>query len=234
MRHYSDHEDAFDHETIEKDPNHNSQRVATGAALLRLPGACLHFTHGRRTLPAVLMFLSGLPEGAGGETVFPSPLSEWATPEQEAAAARTNFSECARRGPAVVPQEGDAILFWSVNLDGTEDHAALHASCPVLVDNQKKYTATKWCASFSLTSILVLSAHIVSLIAGSTRLPSRSCLREHDVSIYMRACRRWQNARARRRRAPPPRAAGRTDERCQGASGFPHPCFGLLPTDSTH
>lgn len=85
----------------------------------------------------MLLFLSEVEEG--GETVFPSQ-SEWAYGARPAAAA--NFSACARRGPAVKPRTGDAILFWSMSTEGVEDHSAMHASCPVLAG--EKWTATKW------------------------------------------------------------------------------------------
>ncbi len=96
------------------DPLKNSQRVAT-----------------------VLMFLSEVEEG--GETVFPMK-SEWA--DSASAALAANFSDCAKRGPAVKPQTGDAILFWSLDLTGVEDEGSMHASCPVT--RGEKWTATKW------------------------------------------------------------------------------------------
>jgi hypothetical protein len=52
-------------------------------------------------------------------------------------------AQCARRGPAVMPRTGDAILFWSMTLTGVEDEASMHASCPVI--RGEKWTATKWC-----------------------------------------------------------------------------------------
>lgn len=50
--------------------------------------------------------------------------------------------QCARRGPAIKPRTGDAILFWSMTLTGVEDEASMHASCPVV--RGEKWTATKW------------------------------------------------------------------------------------------
>ena len=128
---YADHADFFDKSSLADDPNGNTQRVAT-----------------------VLMFLSSLEEGEGGETVFPY-LSEWASPEQAKAAAGRNLSACARRGPSVTPKEGDAILFWSMDLWGKEDEASMHASCPVLTTRAFKFTATKWLhqTPFSLTPL---------------------------------------------------------------------------------
>jgi len=112
---YSEHYDSFEHAVLDKDPRGNSQRCAT-----------------------VLMFLSQVEEG--GETVFPQH-SEWASDSLRAAAA--NFSSaCAKRGPAVHPRAGDAILFWSLDLNGKEDTASMHASCPVI--RGQKWTATKW------------------------------------------------------------------------------------------
>ena len=98
--------------------------------------------------------------------MFPDPSAKWANPRLEALAA--NYSQvgcglslvarhfiltppavfsfpslqCAQRGPSVRPHTGEAILFWSTKVDGKEDHAALHASCPVT--RGEKWTATKW------------------------------------------------------------------------------------------
>lgn len=53
-----------------------------------------------------------------------------------------SWSNCARRGPAVKPQRGDALLFWSLKSDGNTDPASLHAGCPVI--KGAKWSATKW------------------------------------------------------------------------------------------
>ena len=51
-------------------------------------------------------------------------------------------SQCARRGPAIQARTGDALLFWSLMTNGTEDVASVHASCEVT--RGEKWTATKW------------------------------------------------------------------------------------------
>ena len=120
---------------VQVDTQGNTQRVAT-----------------------VLMFLSEVEEG--GETVFPLK-STWADPEAKKASASfsavrqgllrlaayrplTPLAQCAKRGPAIKPRTGDAILFWDMSLVGKEDESSMHASCPVI--KGEKWTATKWCA----------------------------------------------------------------------------------------
>lgn len=71
----------------------------------------------------------------GGETVFPhAPLREG----QRAG----EYSECGMQGLAVKPRRGDALLFWSVNPDGSTDPDSLHGGCPVI--RGTKWSATKW------------------------------------------------------------------------------------------
>jgi prolyl 4-hydroxylase len=36
------------------------------------------------------------------------------------------LSECAKRGLSVKPKMGDALLFWSLRPDGSEDPTSLH------------------------------------------------------------------------------------------------------------
>ena len=43
---------------------------------------------------------------------------------------------------AVKPIKGDALLFWSLNPDATQDFASLHTGCPVI--RGEKWSATKW------------------------------------------------------------------------------------------
>lgn len=72
----------------------------------------------------VLMYLSTPEEG--GETTFPA--AEGAT-----AGDTEGLSECGRNVPlAYKPVKGDALLFYSLLPDGTEDKASLHGSCPTL------------------------------------------------------------------------------------------------------
>ncbi len=77
---------------------------------------------------------------AGGETALPLayPLDR----ELQSLEGR-GFSECAAQmGLSVRPRKGDVLLFWDMDLDGTPDRHALHASCPTT--NGTKWTATKW------------------------------------------------------------------------------------------
>ncbi|KAG2446779.1 hypothetical protein HYH02_008339 [Chlamydomonas schloesseri] len=86
----------------------------------------------------VLIYLNEPDEG--GETAFPT--SEWVNP-QLARTLGANFSACAKNHVAFAPKRGDALLFWSINPDGTtEDNHASHTGCPVL--SGVKWTATKW------------------------------------------------------------------------------------------
>lgn len=85
----------------------------------------------------LLVYLHDTEEG--GETAFPSE-SKWADP---ALPQRLGpFSQCAEGHVAVKPRKGDALLFYTFNPDGTEDHSALHTGCPVL--KGVKWTATVW------------------------------------------------------------------------------------------
>lgn len=52
-------------------------------------------------------------------------------------------AECGRRGLAVKPRKGAALLFWSLQPDGkTKDMHSLHGGCPVIKGD--KWSATKW------------------------------------------------------------------------------------------
>ncbi|CAM6026275.1 unnamed protein product [Sphagnum balticum] len=84
---------------------------------------------GGQRVATMLMYLSDGVEG--GETFFPS----------------VGDKECScggemKRGICVKPKRGDAILFWSVKLDGSKDPSSLHGGCKVLVG--EKWSSTKW------------------------------------------------------------------------------------------
>ncbi|KAG8100395.1 hypothetical protein GUJ93_ZPchr0013g35347 [Zizania palustris] len=82
----------------------------------------------------VLMYLSTVEKG--GETVFPNAEGWESQPKDD------TFSECARRGLAVKPVKGDAVLFFSLHVDGVPDQLSLHGSCPVI--QGEKWSAPKW------------------------------------------------------------------------------------------
>ncbi|KAI3934669.1 hypothetical protein MKX01_012209 [Papaver californicum] len=84
---------------------------------------------GGQRIATMLMYLSD--NVVGGETYFPK--------------AGTGKCSCAGKivkGSSVKPIKGDAVLFWSMGLDGKEDPSSIHAGCEVL--SGEKWSATKW------------------------------------------------------------------------------------------
>eukprot|EP00271_Cylindrocystis_brebissonii_P001483 TRINITY_DN11735_c0_g1_i1.p1 TRINITY_DN11735_c0_g1~~TRINITY_DN11735_c0_g1_i1.p1 ORF type:complete len:193 (-),score=36.42 TRINITY_DN11735_c0_g1_i1:430-1008(-) len=84
---------------------------------------------GGQRVATMLMYLMEPEEG--GETIFP--------------AAGTGECTCGgekRKGICVPARKGDAVLFWSMRLDGTTDDASIHGGCPVL--RGEKWSSTKW------------------------------------------------------------------------------------------
>lgn len=57
----------------------------------------------------------------GGETVFPASIGNFS-----AVPGWNEMSACAKRGLAVKPKMGDALLFWSMRPDATLDPSSLH------------------------------------------------------------------------------------------------------------
>ncbi|GER55543.1 2-oxoglutarate (2OG) and Fe(II)-dependent oxygenase superfamily protein [Striga asiatica] len=85
--------------------------------------------HGGQRVATMLMYLSDNVEG--GETYFPQ--------------AGTGECSCGGEkvpGLCVKPVKGDAVLFWSMGLDGKSDPNSLHGGCAVL--SGEKWSATKW------------------------------------------------------------------------------------------
>ncbi|RZC84619.1 hypothetical protein C5167_047404 [Papaver somniferum] len=82
---------------------------------------------GGQRIATMLMYLSEIVEG--GETYFPM--------------AGTGKCSCAGKmlkGSSVKPIKGDAVLFWSLGLDGEVDPKSVHTGCEVL-------SGEKWCAT---------------------------------------------------------------------------------------
>jgi prolyl 4-hydroxylase len=56
--------------------------------------------------------------------------------------AVVSVAECGRKGIAVKPRKGDALLFWSLAPDSkTKDMTSMHGGCPVIKGD--KWSATK-------------------------------------------------------------------------------------------
>ncbi|KAF5769873.1 putative procollagen-proline 4-dioxygenase [Helianthus annuus] len=89
---------------------------------------------GGHRIATVLMYLSNVEKG--GETIFPN--SEM----KESQLKTDEDSECAKKGYAVKPKKGDALLFFSLHPNATIDPTSLHGSCPVIAG--EKWLATKW------------------------------------------------------------------------------------------
>ncbi|KAL8139741.1 hypothetical protein V2J09_005762 [Rumex salicifolius] len=84
---------------------------------------------GGQRIATMLMYLSDNVEG--GETYFPL--------------AGSGECSCGGKtvtGTCVKPNKGDAVLFWSMGLDGQSDPRSVHGGCEV--QSGEKWSATKW------------------------------------------------------------------------------------------
>ncbi|GKA41179.1 prolyl 4-hydroxylase 1 isoform X1 [Tanacetum coccineum] len=95
----------------------------------KYPMVHFYLKRGGQIVATMLMYLTDNVEG--GETFFPVAGSE----------------ECScggkmMKGLCVKPNKGDAVLFWSMGLDGQSDPSSIHGGCEVL--SGEKWSATKW------------------------------------------------------------------------------------------
>ncbi|KAL9256855.1 putative prolyl 4-hydroxylase 4 [Drosera capensis] len=95
----------------------------------------VNVARGGKSMATVLMYLSDVTRGC--ETVFPSAEESGRHKSHE-----DDLSECAKKGIAVKPRKGDALLFFSLYPNATPDTSSLHRGCPVI--EGEKWSATKW------------------------------------------------------------------------------------------
>lgn len=88
-------------------------------------------------MATVLLYLTSVE--AGGETTFPQE-SSWVNSYRNI--SPDNPSDCARGTVYVKPRRGDALLFFSLQPDGSFDAASVHGGCPVTAG--EKWTAAIW------------------------------------------------------------------------------------------
>ncbi|XP_057546286.1 probable prolyl 4-hydroxylase 4 [Amaranthus tricolor] len=98
----------------------------------------VNIVRGGHRYATVLMYLSDVKKG--GETVFPH--AELSERQRASIAASNDLSECGKRGIAVKPKKGDALLFFSLYPNAVPDQMSLHGGCPVI--EGEKWSATKW------------------------------------------------------------------------------------------
>jgi len=100
-------------------------------------------TNGGQRSVTVLLYLHE-PEADGG-TVFPNRRG-WLDPARAWEGGSETWSECGRKGVAVKPLRGSAVMFENLfgagQLTPMASPRANHAGCPVLAG--EKWTATKW------------------------------------------------------------------------------------------
>ncbi|KAG4998807.1 hypothetical protein JHK84_029851 [Glycine max] len=95
----------------------------------KYPMVQFNLKRGGQRIATMLMYLSDNIEG--GETYFPL-----------AGSGECSCGGKLVKGLSVKPIKGNAVLFWSMGLDGQSDPNSVHGGCEVI--SGEKWSATKW------------------------------------------------------------------------------------------
>ena len=101
----------------------------------------------KNRLLTVFSYLSTVQKDNGGHTIFPLA-------NGNVKGYNHDYKNCdVKNALKISPEEGTAIIFYSLLADGSLDRTSLHGACPVDGDDEK-WAANKWVWSEDMNYIL--------------------------------------------------------------------------------